>query len=114
LILGEEADALRQARGSAAGGAHRATNGDYAVKSAAEGSKSWVFSDANATRRFWARVNQLNVSMLVIGTAFSNRERDRWPEKSHHLSPDSLADELECIADGKPTPSTTACQPRLN
>jgi len=41
--------------------------------------------------------------MLVIETAFSNRERD-LAKLSLHLSPTSLADELDCIAKGKSYP----------
>lgn len=57
----------------------------------------WVFSgDTGRNAAFWQRVNQLQVSSLVIETAFSNR----WQElalKSQHLSPDTLAQELACI-----------------
>lgn len=75
----------------------------YAV-SAAAGSQSWVFTgDTERNPALWDRINQLNVGMLVIETAFSNRERD-LAKKSLHLSPDSLAEELECIAGGKTYP----------
>ena len=75
----------------------------YAV-SAAEGAQSWVFTgDTERNPALWARINQLNVAMLVIETAFSNRERD-LARKSLHLSPDSLADELDCIGHGKTYP----------
>ena len=47
-------------------------------------------------------VNQLNVAMLVIETAFSNREKT-W-RCSLHLSPNVLADEIDCIARGKQYP----------
>ena len=75
----------------------------YAV-SAAESAQSWVFTgDTERNPAFWARINQLNVAMLVIETAFSNRERD-LAQKSLHLSSDSLADELNCIGHGKTYP----------
>lgn len=66
----------------------------YAVTS---GSGCWVFSgDTERNPAFWARVNQLNVAMLVIETAFSNREKD-LAKLSLHLSPGVLADELDNI-----------------
>lgn len=75
----------------------------YAV-SAIEGAPSWVFTgDTERNPALWARINQLNVAMLVIETAFSNRERD-LARKSLHLSPDSLADELDCIGHGRTYP----------
>ena len=75
----------------------------YAVSSV-EGSQSWVFTgDTERNPALWARINQLNVAMLVIETAFSNRERD-LARKSLHLSPDSLADELDCIGHGRTYP----------
>lgn len=37
----------------------------------------WVFTgDTERNQAFWDRINQLNVAMLVIETAFSNREKD--------------------------------------
>jgi ribonuclease BN (tRNA processing enzyme) len=57
----------------------------YAVTA---GSGCWVFSgDTERNPAFWERVNQLNVAMLVIETAFSNREKD-LAKLSLHLSPD--------------------------
>lgn len=41
--------------------------------------------------------------MLVIETAFSNREKD-LARRSLHLSPTVLANELDCIAKGKNYP----------
>jgi ribonuclease BN (tRNA processing enzyme) len=67
----------------------------YAVSAA--GSEWWVFSgDTERNPAFWARINQMNVGMLVIETAFSNREKD-LAQRSLHLSPHVLAQELECI-----------------
>lgn len=64
----------------------------------------WVFTgDTERNPAFWARVNQLNVAMLVIETAFSNREKD-LARRSLHLSPTVLANELDCIARGKNYP----------
>ncbi len=64
----------------------------------------WVFTgDTEQNPALWARINQLNVAMLVIETAFSNRERD-LARRSLHLSPHVLAIELDCIAKGKNYP----------
>ncbi len=64
----------------------------------------WVFSgDTERNPAFWARVNQLHVRMLVIETAFSNREAE-LARKSLHLSPQALAQELDCIAPGRQYP----------
>jgi ribonuclease BN (tRNA processing enzyme) len=64
----------------------------------------WVFSgDTERNPAFWARVNQLDVRMLVIETAFSNREAE-LARKSLHLSPQVLAQELDCIAPGRQYP----------
>ncbi len=58
----------------------------------------WVFSgDTGRNPAFWRRVNQLDVSMLVIETAFSSRE-SQLAQTSQHLSPAVLAEELDCIA----------------
>lgn len=68
------------------------------------GKGCWVFSgDTERNPAFWARLNQMPVAMLVIETAFSNRERD-LAQRSLHLSPHSLADELDNIAKGKNYP----------
>ena len=53
--------------------------------------------DTERNPAFWARLNQLNVAMLVIETAFSNREKE-LAKISLHLSPVVLAQELDCIA----------------
>ena len=64
----------------------------------------WVFSgDTGRNPAFWRRVNQLDVSMLVIETAFSSRE-SQLAETSQHLSPEVLAQELDCIAADKKYP----------
>lgn len=58
----------------------------------------WVFSgDTGPNPAFWRRVNQLDVSMLVIETAFSSRE-SQLAATSLHLSPEVLAGELDQIA----------------
>jgi ribonuclease BN (tRNA processing enzyme) len=73
----------------------------YAV-SASKG--CWVFTgDTCENPALWARLNQLDVAMLVIETAFSNRESD-LALRSLHLSPDVLASELGSIAPGKNYP----------
>ena len=73
----------------------------YAVTA---GRGAWVFSgDTERNPSFWQRVNQLDVAMLVIETAFSNREKD-VALRSLHLSPEVLAQELDGIADGRRYP----------
>lgn len=66
----------------------------YAVTA---GTGCWVFTgDTERNPAFWKRLNELNVAMLVIETAFSNREKD-LAKLSLHLSPVVLADELDNI-----------------
>ncbi len=66
----------------------------YAISA---GQGCWVFTgDTERNPAFWQRINQLNVAMLVIETAFSNREKD-LAQRSLHLSPMTLADELDNI-----------------
>lgn len=75
----------------------------YAVR-CAQGKSHWVFSgDTERNAPFWARVNQLEVALLVIETAFSNREQ-ALAQRSLHLSPTTLADELAQIAPGRNYP----------
>ena len=65
---------------------------------------AWVFTgDTEQNPALWARINQLKVAMLVIETAFSNRESD-LARRSLHLSPQALASELDCIAPGTSYP----------
>ena len=73
----------------------------YAVTS---GKGCWVFSgDTERNPAFWRRINQMDVAVLVIETAFSNREKD-LARRSLHLSPLALAEELDCIDKGKSFP----------
>ncbi len=75
----------------------------YAIRPAAGGAH-WVFSgDTERNAPFWQRVNQLDVGALVIETAFSNREQS-LAQRSLHLSPATLADELALIAPGRSYP----------
>jgi ribonuclease BN (tRNA processing enzyme) len=75
----------------------------YAVR-CAEGGPHWVFSgDTERNAPFWERINQLDVAMLIIETAFSNREQ-ALAQRSLHLSPATLADELAQIGPGKRYP----------
>lgn len=68
------------------------------------GTGCWVFSgDTERNPAFWKRVNELNVVMLVIETAFSNREKD-LAKLSLHLSPVVLANELDFISRDKKYP----------
>jgi ribonuclease BN (tRNA processing enzyme) len=58
----------------------------------------WVFSgDTERNPAFWTRINQLPVALLVIETAFSNREK-AIAARSLHLAPSVLATELDQIA----------------
>ena len=64
----------------------------------------WVFTgDTERNPAFWRRINELPVSALVIETAFSNREKD-LARRSLHLSPESLAGELDLIDKAKSFP----------
>jgi ribonuclease BN (tRNA processing enzyme) len=73
----------------------------YAVSA---GKGCWVFTgDTEVNPAFWKRINSLDVAMLVIETAFSNKERD-LAKRSLHLSPISLASELDCIEKSKTYP----------
>ena len=64
---------------------------------ATAGNGCWVFTgDTEINPALWERINQLDVAMLVIETAFSNRERD-LAKRALHLSPHALASELDCI-----------------
>jgi glyoxylase-like metal-dependent hydrolase (beta-lactamase superfamily II) len=75
--------------------AHTVPAVGYAVKGT---SGWWVFSgDTAGHPAFWKRVNALPVAMLVIETAFSNREH-ALAELSQHLSSDTLALELAQFA----------------
>jgi ribonuclease BN (tRNA processing enzyme) len=59
--------------------------------------KCWVYTgDTERNPAFWKRLNQLNVAILVIETAFSNREKE-LARKSLHLAPSVLAHELTFI-----------------
>lgn len=72
----------------------------FAIRDAA-GGPHWVYSgDTERNAPFWERVNALEVAMLVIETAFSNREQ-ALARRSLHLSPATLADELAQIAPGR-------------
>lgn len=74
----------------------------YAVQGDSGG--NWVFTgDTAHNPALWARLNCMDVAMLVIETAFSNREA-RLAERSQHLCPQSLAAELDCIEAGRNYP----------
>lgn len=67
----------------------------FALASQATGAPHWVFSgDTGYHPAFWQRINRLHVGMLVIETAFSNREAP-LAAVSQHLCPNSLA---QCLA----------------
>ncbi|MDB5742388.1 MAG: 3,5-cyclic-nucleotide phosphodiesterase [Polaromonas sp.] len=64
----------------------------------------WVFTGDTAHNPvFWERLNRMEVTMLVIETAFSNSE-SAIAQQSLHLCPDSLTAQLACIAPGKQFP----------
>lgn len=68
------------------------------------GKACWVFTgDTEQNPALWERINQLEVAMLIIETAFSNCERV-VAKSSLHLCPNSLAAELACIATGRNYP----------
>jgi len=73
----------------------------YAVTT---GKGYWVFTgDTEINPALWQRLNQLDVAILVIETAFSNREH-ALAKRSLHLSPQVLANELDYIEKGKNYP----------
>lgn len=73
----------------------------YAV---AAGGPHWVFTgDTERNPAFWERLAQLDVAMLVIETAFSNREQE-LARRSLHLSPVTLAEELGHMPAGRQVP----------
>ena len=73
----------------------------YAVTA---GKGCWVFTgDTEINPALWERINQLDVLMLVIETAFSDREH-ALAKRSLHLSPQVLANELDCIDPDKNYP----------
>lgn len=73
----------------------------YAVTT---GKGYWVFTgDTEINPALWQRINQLDVVMLVIETAFSNREY-ALAKRSLHLSPEVLANELDNIDKDKKYP----------
>ena len=76
-----------------------------AAFSVTAGRGCWVFSgDTERNPDFWRRINELPVAMLVIETAFSNREKE-LAQLSLHLSPHVLALELDMIATGQNYPN---------
>lgn len=71
---------------------------------AAAGGRSWVFSgDTERNPAFWRRLASLDVAMLVIETAFSNREQD-LARRSLHLAPMTLSAELANLAPARGIP----------
>ncbi|MBU1352995.1 MAG: 3',5'-cyclic-nucleotide phosphodiesterase [Gammaproteobacteria bacterium] len=76
-----------------------------AVGYAVRGADGWLaFSgDTGRNPAFWARVNTLPIALLIIETAFSNREVE-LANRSLHLSPFTLAEELANILPGQRYP----------
>lgn len=80
---------------------HTVPAAGYAVTA---GKGYWVFTgDTEINPALWRRINQLDVAMLVIETAFSNREH-ALAKRSLHLSPQVLANELDHIDKNKSYP----------
>lgn len=74
---------------------HTVPSAGYALRG---GTGWWIFSgDTAPNPAFWQRINDLPVAMLVIETAFSNREKT-LAERSLHLSPKTLADGLALLS----------------
>ena len=72
----------------------------YAVTAGSADSPHWVFSgDTGHNPAFWQRVNQLPVGMLVMETAFSEREAG-LAAISQHLCPSALATQLALMDPG--------------
>jgi len=72
--------------------------------SVSHGKSCWIFTgDTECNPAFWARLEQLDVGILIIETAFSNHEKD-LAKRSLHLSPGSLATELGNIGKDKNFP----------
>lgn len=70
----------------------------FALAQPGPGALHWVFSgDTGYNPAFWHRINQLPVGMLVIETAFSDREAP-LAAASQHLCPQSLAQCLTLMA----------------
>ena len=64
----------------------------------------WVFSgDTERNPAFWQRVNQISMAVLVIETAFSNRE-SALAKRALHLAPHTLALELAQLNPARPCP----------
>ncbi|MDQ3058995.1 MAG: 3',5'-cyclic-nucleotide phosphodiesterase [Pseudomonadota bacterium] len=78
---------------------HSVPAAGYAVAGSLGG--NWVFTgDTSHNPALWARLNRMDVAMLVIETAFSNCDAE-LAERSQHLCPQSLAAELDCIEAGR-------------
>jgi len=76
----------------------------YAVSTGGEKAPHWVFSgDTGHNPAFWQRVNQLPVGMLVMETAFSEREAG-LAAISQHLCPSALATQLALMDPGMDCP----------
>ena len=82
---------------------HQVPTIGFAVRRDA-GGPCWVFSgDTGPNAAFWARVNELDVGMLIIETAFSDDEAN-LACLSGHMSPAVLVAELRNIAADKHFP----------
>ena len=78
----------------------------YAISSG-PGQSHWVYTgDTERNPALWERLNQLDVALLVIETAFSNCSA-ALAQRSLHLCPQTLAAELACRAPGKHYPIYT-------
>lgn len=69
----------------------------FSISADVPNSHCWVFSgDTGHNPDFWVRVNELPVAILVIETAFSEREA-ALAVKSLHLCPDMLRQQLDLM-----------------
>jgi ribonuclease BN (tRNA processing enzyme) len=83
--------------------AHAVPACGFAIR-ASQGHAHWVFSgDTGPNPAFWQRLNQLDVAMLVIETAFGDTEQP-LADRAQHLSPTTLALEMAQIDPHKQFP----------
>ena len=81
---------------------HKVPTVGYAVSKG--DSPCWVFSgDTGPNAQFWSRLNDMNVGLLIIETAFSDDEA-KLAGLSGHMSPAVLAAELGNISADKAFP----------
>jgi len=101
VSVGQQIPLLGQRRVEVLPAVHSVPAAGYAVSA---GRGCWVFTgDTAPNAALWARLNQLDVAMLVIETAFGEHDRV-LAERSRHLSPRLLLAELARRAPGTDYP----------